>query len=160
MVIRPSGKWLTLRMESTEIGRSTSTPSTNCGNRGGRSANVVLRTIVLVPDMRAADERLGIELSVFSYRRCHSSIKDEKELLAHSLEVRNMTRRLWFRFLLPIFTVLPSWSQPRLGDEEWMRRFRSFVKLFNTFVESLNEEKFDFPTWQRMRDAWRKLEAE
>jgi len=71
-----------------------------------------------------------------------------------------MTRRLWFMFLLPIFTVVPSWSQPRLGDEEWMRRFRSFVKLFNTFVESLNEEKFDFPTWQRMRDAWKKLEAE
>ena len=48
IVVRPSGKCLTLCKGSLEIGRSTSTLSTNCGNRGGRSANVVLRTIVLV----------------------------------------------------------------------------------------------------------------
>jgi hypothetical protein len=62
--------------------------------------------------------------------------------------------------LLPILMAVPAWSsQPQLGDEEWMRRFRSFVKLFNAFVESLNEGRFDLATWQRMRDAWRKLEA-
>lgn len=30
-------------------------------------------------------------------------------------------------------------ARPKLGDEEWMRSFRSFVKLFNKFVDSLNE---------------------
>lgn len=73
--------------------------------------------------------------------------------------VQLMTRRWWFMLPLLILPV-PSWPHPRLGDEEWMRRFRAFVKLFNAFVEALNEQRFDLPTWQRMRDAWKRLEAE
>jgi CRISPR/Cas system-associated exonuclease Cas4 (RecB family) len=53
---------------------------------------------------------------------------------------------------------LRSWATPQLGDEEWMRRFRAFVKLFNAFVESLNDGKFDLSTWRRMRSAWMQLD--
>jgi len=66
---------------------------------------------------------------------------------------------MWFAFLLSILPA-PSFARPKLGDEEWMRRFRAFVKLFNVFVEALNDERFDLPTWQRMREAWRKLDDE
>jgi hypothetical protein len=55
---------------------------------------------------------------------------------------------------------MPAFSQPRLGDAEWRRRFRSFVRLFNAFVESLNDGKFDFERWREMRVAWGRLESE
>jgi hypothetical protein len=41
-----------------------------------------------------------------------------------------------------------------------MRRFRSFVRLFNSFVEAVNDGKFDFETRPEMGAAWRRLEVE
>jgi hypothetical protein len=70
-----------------------------------------------------------------------------------------MTRRWFFGILLAIFPSRVA-ARPNLGDENWMRSFRLFVKLFNSFVEQLNDGKFDLPTWQRMRAAWTKLETE
>jgi hypothetical protein len=40
-----------------------------------------------------------------------------------------------------------------------MRRFRSFVRLFNSFVESLNDREFDSERWRAMRVATGRLEA-
>jgi len=70
-----------------------------------------------------------------------------------------MTRLLCFGPLLAMFP-LPGLARPKLGNDEWMLRFRAFVKLFNAFVESLNDGCFDLSTWQRMRAAWTKLEME
>ena len=74
-------------------------------------------------------------------------------------ERRAMTRRMSFAL---IFTLLSgnAFAQPKLGDEEWMRRFRDFVKMFNAFVEALNDGSFDVSKWRRMRSAWRELEVE
>jgi hypothetical protein len=56
-----------------------------------------------------------------------------------------------------IFTLLSrnSFGQPKLGDEEWMHRFRDFIKIFNAFVEALNEGTFDVSRWRRMQSAWK-----
>jgi hypothetical protein len=40
-----------------------------------------------------------------------------------------------------------------------MRRFRSFVRLFNSFVESLNDTEFDSERWRAKRVARGRLEA-
>jgi len=50
--------------------------------------------------------------------------------------------------------------QCRLGDEEWFRRFRAFVKVFNAFVNSLNDGKVDLHTWHEMQEAWTKMDCE
>jgi hypothetical protein len=43
-------------------------------------------------------------------------------------------------------------QQPKLGDDEWFRRFRVFVKVFNAFVESsLNELGFERATARTIR---------
>lgn len=70
-----------------------------------------------------------------------------------------MTRRMSFAL---IFTLLSqrTFAKPKLGDEEWMRRFRDFVKLFNAFVEALNDGAFDVSRWHRMQKAWKELEEE
>jgi hypothetical protein len=70
-----------------------------------------------------------------------------------------MTRRMSFAL---IFTLLSRnvFAQPKLGDEEWMRRFRDFVRIFNTFVEALNDGNFDVSEWRRMQNGWKELEVE
>jgi hypothetical protein len=75
-------------------------------------------------------------------------------------DIRQVRRRVplgFFLFLLP-------WSraaaQPKLGDDEWFRQFRAFVKLFNAFVESLNDGRLDLSTWRQMRDAWKAMDRE
>jgi hypothetical protein len=70
-----------------------------------------------------------------------------------------MTRRMSFAL---IFTLLSqrAFAQPKLGDEEWMRRFRDFVKMFNAFVEALNDGNFDVSRWRHMQSAWKGLEVE
>ena len=57
-------------------------------------------------------------------------------------------------------TRLEPAARAKLGDEDWMRCFRTFVTLFNNFVESLNDGKFDTAILQRMRIAWTRLEAD
>ncbi len=69
-----------------------------------------------------------------------------------------MTRRMCFGLVFALLP-LPAFGRQRLGDDEWMRHFRDFVKLFNTFVESLNDGKFDFATWDKMRLDWTKLQS-
>jgi len=56
--------------------------------------------------------------------------------LEHAVQLT--TRRRWFVLLL---AVLPkaAIARPTLGDDEWMRRFREFVKSFNAFVNALND---------------------
>ena len=60
------------------------------------------------------------------------------------------------------FLPFPGWAaagQPRLGDDEWYRRFRVFVKFFNAFVDSLNDGKLDLPAWRQMREAWKNMDC-
>lgn len=70
-----------------------------------------------------------------------------------------LTRRMCFALFTAFFPV-PVFARPRLGDEEWMRRFRAFVRTFNAFVEVLNDGKFDLSRWQTMRGAWKELDTE
>jgi len=72
--------------------------------------------------------------------------------------VQLTTRRHWFVLLI---AVLPNavMAQPKLGDDEWMKRFRDFVKSFNAFVNALNDGSFDVSRWQRMRTDWKQLEG-
>jgi hypothetical protein len=61
-----------------------------------------------------------------------------------------------------IFTLLSrnAFAQPKLGDPDWMRHFRDFVKIFNSFVETLNDGTFDVSKWHRMQRAWKELDVE
>jgi hypothetical protein len=55
-----------------------------------------------------------------------------------------MTRRKCFGLVLAL-VPLHAFAKQRLGDDEWMRHFREFVKQFNTFVESLQSSSY-FPS--------------
>ena len=70
-----------------------------------------------------------------------------------------LTRRTCFALFIG-FVSLPGFARPRLGDEEWMRRFRAFVKVFNEFVEVLNDGKFDVSRWHAMHAAWKEFDTE
>lgn len=74
------------------------------------------------------------------------------------------TQQISRRGLFSVFLVLVPRSafatQCRLGDEEWFRRFRVFVKMFNAFVDSLNDGKVDLHTWHNMHEAWTKMDCE
>lgn len=70
-----------------------------------------------------------------------------------------MTRRMCFALIIALFSG-PALARPKLGDEEWMRRFRAFVRTFNAFVEVLNEGSFDLSRWHGMRAAWKELDVE
>jgi hypothetical protein len=70
-----------------------------------------------------------------------------------------MTRRMCFALIITLFPV-PGFARSKLGDEDWMRRFRDFGKIFNGFVEVLNDGTFDVSRWRRMQSAWRELEVE
>ena len=70
-----------------------------------------------------------------------------------------VTRRMCFGLLIAFFPV-PAFGRPRLGDEEWMRRFRAFVRTFNAFIEVLNDGKFDVSRWNAMCVAWKEIGAD
>ncbi len=70
-----------------------------------------------------------------------------------------LTRRLCFALLIALFPM-PAFARPRLGDEEWMRRFRAFVRTFNAFIEALNDGKFDLLRWNALRTAWKEIDAD
>ena len=74
-------------------------------------------------------------------------------------EVRVMTRRTCFALFIA-FLPAPAFARPKLGDEEWMRHFRLFVRRFNGFVEALNDGSFDLSRWRGMRAAWKELDVE
>jgi len=69
-----------------------------------------------------------------------------------------MTRRCW---LVLFAALVPSSAlgQPKLGDEEWMRGFRDFVKSFNAFVDALNDGSFDLSRWRRLQTDWKKVDV-
>jgi len=70
-----------------------------------------------------------------------------------------MTRRVCFVLLIGCHGLL-AFAHPKLGDEDWMRRIRAFVKTFNAFVEVLNDGNFDVAKWYSMRSACKELDAE
>jgi hypothetical protein len=45
-----------------------------------------------------------------------------------------------------------------LGDAEWMRHFREFIRAFNAFVDALDDNRLDHSAWQRMRIIWKTLD--
>lgn len=45
-----------------------------------------------------------------------------------------------------------------LGDPEWMRHFREFIRAFNAFVDALDDNRLDRSAWQRMREIWKTLD--
>jgi hypothetical protein len=69
-----------------------------------------------------------------------------------------MTRRMCFALIITLFPV-SAFPRSKLGDEDWMRHFRDFVKLFNAFVKALNDGTFDLSTWRRMQSAWKELDV-
>jgi len=71
-----------------------------------------------------------------------------------------LQRRAVFGLILFLLPWPATASQPKLGDDEWFRRFRVFVKVFNRFVDSLNDGKVDLVMWRQMREAWKNMDCE
>lgn len=70
-----------------------------------------------------------------------------------------MTRRRMCFALIALISPADFAAQPKLGDEDWMRRFNDFVRAFNLFVMALNEGRFDLVKWQSMQAEWKKLDV-
>jgi hypothetical protein len=68
-------------------------------------------------------------------------------------------RRCWLMLFGAMLVPHALVAQPRVGDDEWMKKFRDFVKSFNAFVTALNDGSFDVSRWQQMRIDWKKLDA-
>lgn len=60
--------------------------------------------------------------------------------------------------MAPVAFGAHAFARPKLGDAEWMRRFREFIKAFNDFVVALDDGKLDRVKWERMRDTWHRIE--
>jgi hypothetical protein len=74
------------------------------------------------------------------------------------LERRTITRGMLFAMIITLFSEA-TFARPNLGDREWMRRFREFIKAFNSFLEVLNEGKFDVSKWNAIRAVWKDLDV-
>jgi hypothetical protein len=71
-----------------------------------------------------------------------------------------ISRRALFSVFLVLMPKSAFGSQCSLGDDEWFRRFRAFVKVFNAFVDSLNDGKVDLHAWRDMHQAWTRMDCE
>ena len=80
-------------------------------------------------------------------------------VLASNGSAGKSRRRVFFGLLLLLSPLQPALAEPKIGDDEWFRRFRIFVKFFNSFVVSLNDGKLDLSTWRRMREAWKNIDC-
>ena len=76
------------------------------------------------------------------------------------MSIQHLSRRTLFGVLLVLVPRSAIAIQYRLGDEEWFRRFRVFVKVFNAFVNSLNDGKVDLHAWHEMHEAWKQMDCE
>lgn len=47
--------------------------------------------------------------------------------------------------------------EPRLGDDEWYRRFQAFLQELNRFVICLNDDRVDLAQWKKVCQAWTAL---
>ncbi len=78
------------------------------------------------------------------------------------ISVSHGRRAVARRMCLALFVLLipkHGLAQPKLGDDEWTRHFRDFVKAFNGFVEALNDGRLDLTQWERMRTQWTRLDV-
>ena len=73
---------------------------------------------------------------------------------------QRLSRRALFGVFLALTPKSALGTECRLGDEEWFRRFRAFVKVFNAFVNSLNDGKVDLHAWYEMQEAWKQMACE
>ena len=69
-----------------------------------------------------------------------------------------LSRRMSLPGCMLLFTRA-TFADPKLGDPEWMRRFRTFIKAFNEFVEALDDNRLDRAKWARMRHAWNDIDV-
>jgi hypothetical protein len=83
--------------------------------------------------------------------------RDENSTAKPALLERRTITRLYFAVFVTLISE-SAFARPNLGDTEWMRRFREFVKTFNSFLEVLNEGKFDVSKWNAIRAAWKDLD--
>lgn len=65
--------------------------------------------------------------------------------------ITQFRRRALLGFFLMALPLSATAAQCELEDDEWFRRFRLFVKLFNAVVESLNDGKVNVSIWRKMR---------
>lgn len=68
----------------------------------------------------------------------------------------SVARRAVAAMLLGAGLALP---EPKLGDDEWCKRFQSFLQELNRFVICLNDDKVDLAQWKKVCQAWSTLGA-
>lgn len=69
------------------------------------------------------------------------------------MPTQQISRRALLSLPLVLLPKSAFGSHCSLGDDEWFRRFRAFVKVFNAFVNSLNDGKVDLHAWRDMHEA-------
>ncbi len=77
-----------------------------------------------------------------------------------SSEPRKCGRRRLVLILASLVLEAQANARPKLGDDEWTRRFREFIKSFNAFVEALDDGKLDRAKWERIRVQFQQLEVD
>ena len=87
--------------------------------------------------------------------------KDPSAAMFHTAHsgLQENRRQVLFGLLLLLFPYRAA-AQPKLGDEEWYRRFRAFVKDFNAFVNALNDGRLDLAIWRKMHETWKKMDCD
>lgn len=67
---------------------------------------------------------------------------------SYVMPTQQISRRTLLSLPLVLLPKSAFGSHCSLGDDEWFQRFRAFVKVFNAFVNSLNDGKVDLHTWR------------